>query len=261
MITKVTAIIQARMTSTRLPGKVLKQVLGKPLLSYLVERLSRVQRIDQIMVATTKNRTDDPIERLVTNLSIPVFRGSEANVLDRFYQAAKTVQAEHILRITADCPLIDPVLIDELIEFYHREKFDYASNCDPPSLPDGLDAEVFSFDVLAKAHANAKLPSEREHVTPYIRNHPDKFKIGNLAYSPDLSHLRWTVDEPDDFILVRELIESIYPLKSDFNMGDVLAQLQKSPSLCQINAHIQRNEGAIKSLIADQAYILKHDRV
>ena len=252
---KVTAIIQARMTSTRLPGKVMKQVLGKPLLGYLIERLGQAVHVENIVLATTTNTADDRIAGLGRASGIGVFRGSENNVLDRVYGAAVRFGALHIMRITADCPLIDPDFIDRLIELYFGEAFDYACNCDPPTLPDGLDAEIFTFDALECAHKNAVLPSEREHVTPYMRTNPELFRIGTWTHSQDISHLRWTVDEPEDFAFVKQVIEALYPLNKQFRTREVLTLLQQQPRLSRINSHIRRNEGALKSLAADNEWL------
>jgi len=191
------------------------------------------------------------VATLGQELGLHVFRGSEHNVLNRFCGAAKTFGAQHIIRITADCPLIDPDLLDELIGYYFAKKFDYVSNCTHPTLPDGLDAEVFSFKALEDAHENAVLSSHLEHVTPYIYSNPDRFKIGNWYYYKDFSHLRWTVDEPEDFEFVRQVIEALYPASKDFRTEDILDLLYKRHELTRINAQIARNEGLLKSLEED----------
>lgn len=249
---KVTAIIQARMASTRLPGKVMKEVLGRPLLSYLIERVRCCKRIKDIILATTLNSEDDSIAMCGSNKGVDVFRGSEKNVLERYYKAATRFDARHIMRITADCPLIDPGLLDKLIEYNFSQNYDYASNAVAPTLPDGLDAEIFTFRALNYAHKHAVLPSELEHVTPYIFNHPEMFKIGSWLYQEDLSKLRWTVDEPEDFEFVRQVIEILYPVNRKFRMNDVLELIRKRPDLVQINTHITRNEGLLKSLAEDK---------
>ena len=254
---KVTAIIQARMTSSRLPGKVMKEVLGRPLLSYLIERVRCCKGIKDIILATTLNPEDDSIATLGSNEGVNVFRGSENNVLERFHEAATMFNARHIMRITADCPLIDPDILYMLIEYYFAENMDYVSNCAYPTLPDGLDAEVFTFKALDYAHKHAVLPSELEHVTPYIRSHPEIFKIGNWTYHEDLSQLRWTVDEPEDFEFVRQVIEILYPVNRSFRMNDVLDIIHQRPDLAQINAHITRNEGFLKSLEEDKKMLKK----
>jgi len=251
----VTAIIQARMTSTRLPGKVMLEVLGKPLLGYLVERLADAARIDRIVVATTTNPEDDIVAEFSRKAGLDLFRGSEHNVLERYTRAATVYQADHILRITADCPLIDPVLVDALVDFYFKGEFDYALNCEPPTLPDGLDAEVFSFAVLQQTHENATLPSEREHVTPYMRKHPEIFSIGRWRNAQDWSHLRWTVDEPEDFHLVSRVIKALYSQNQHFGTTDVMALLAQNPTLGTINARFQRNEGMLSSRLLDDKQI------
>ena len=240
------------MTSIRLPGKVMKEVLGRPLLSYLLERIQCCKSIQDIILATTYNSEDDTIAEFGNNKGVNVFRGSENNVLKRFYKAATMFNARHIVRITADCPLIDPDILYMLIEYYFSEKLDYVSNCVYPTLPDGLDAEIFNFETLDYVYKSALLPSELEHVTPYIRNHPEIFKIGNWTYHKDLSQLRWTVDEPEDFEFVKQVIEALYPVNRNFCMNDVLKLVRQRPDLAQINTHITRNEGLLKSLSEDK---------
>jgi spore coat polysaccharide biosynthesis protein SpsF (cytidylyltransferase family) len=252
---KVTAIIQARMASTRLPGKVMKEVLGQPLLSYLIERVRCCKGIKDIILATTLNSEDDLIATFGSNKDIDVFRGSENNVLERYCKAATRFGAKHIMRLTADCPLIDPEFLDNLIEYYFSQNYDYASNAVVPTLPDGLDAEIFTFRALNHAFHYAVLPSELEHVTPYIFNHPEIFRIGNWLYQEDLSRFRWTVDEPEDFKFVRQVIEILYPVNRNFRMNDVLELICKSPDLAQINTHIKRNEGLLKSLKEDEKFL------
>ena len=245
------------MSSSRLQGKIMKEVFGKPLLIYLVERLLCCKRIKNIILATTVSSEDNPVVALAQELGLKVFRGSENNVLDRFYGAATTFGAKHIMRITADCPLIDPDLLDTLVEYYFSNNLDYASNNNPPTLPDGLDAEIFTFNALEYSHNHAVLPSDLEHVTPYIRNHPKLFKIGNWSYHEDLSHLRWTVDEPEDFDFVRQVIEAIYPGNKNFRTKDILDILHQRPELVKINAHFARNEGYLTSLQEDKKLLKK----
>ena len=168
MVVNVLAIVQARMDSTRLPGKVLKEVNGKPLIEILFQRLSRSKEIDEIILATSKNLENDRLAETVEKLGFDVFRGSENDVLDRYYQAAKPYSPKAVVRITGDCPIIDPQLVDKVISLYKESNVDYASNTDPPTYPDGLDTEVFSFAVLEAAHRQAEEPFEREHVTPFI---------------------------------------------------------------------------------------------
>lgn len=247
---KIVAIIQARVGSTRLPGKVLKEICGKPMLQRVIERVKMASRIDEIVVATTRKKEDDEIVKIAEKCGVKFFRGSEEDVLDRYYWAAKKFRAEIVVRVTADCPLIDPKIIDKTVDFFTSGKFDYVSNALKPTLPDGLDIEVFTFDALQKAWKKAKLPSEREHVTPYIWKHQREFKIGSFESDVNLSHLRWTVDREEDLIFVREIYKRIG--KEIFYMEDVLSILEKHPELIDINRHIRRNEGYEKSLKKDQ---------
>lgn len=249
---KVTAIIQARMTSTRLPGKVMKEVLGRPLLHYLIERVRCCKGIKDIILATSVNPEDDSIATFCNNKDVDVFRGSENNVLERFYEAATKYDAKNIMRITADCPLIDPDLLYMLVEYYFAENFHYVSNAVHPTLPDGLDAEIFNSEALDYAYKHAMLPSEIEHVTPYIQSHPELFKIGNWTYHTNLSQHRWTVDEPADFTFVKLVLEALYPINKNFRMNHILELLHQSPDLAKINTHIIRNEGLLKSLEEDK---------
>ena len=253
------AILQARMSSTRLAGKVLKTILGRPMLKLQIERILRCKKIDRLIVATSINSEDDPLETLCRKIGLPCFRGDLENVLDRFYQAAKQHKAQHIVRLTGDCPLTDPALIDALIDFYLAQGCDYASNCQEPTLPDGLDAEVFSYDVLAQAWNEAVLPSHLEHVTPFIRAHPERYKISCYKYPKDLSHYRWVVDEPQDLEFAKKIYEHLYPLNPEFGMDDILTLLEKKPELLQVNQQFERNEGEKKSIKKDKFFLSRHE--
>lgn len=249
------AIIQARMDSTRLPGKVLMNLSGKPVLEHIIDRLNHSNYINQIIVATSNNDGNDAIFDLCDFKNVLCFRGSEDDVLDRFYQSCINfnVQSDDILiRITADCPLIDYEIVDKTIKLHIDENNDYTSNTMPCTYPDGLDCEVFSFDVLTKSWKNANLSSEREHVTLYIRNHPEIFKLGGLTNDVDYSDLRWTLDENEDFILINEIYENLYDANEFFKMDDVLDLLKNKPELKDVNSFIMRNEGLEKSLKNDQ---------
>lgn len=245
------AILQARVSSSRLPGKVLKPLLGVPMLLRQVERLQKARKIDRLLVATSVEPSDDAIGSLCEQQGIACFKGSLNDVLDRFYQAARTYTPEHIVRLTADCPLTDPALIDEVLDFYLDGGYDYASNAVESTFPDGLDVEVFRFSCLELAWQSANLPSEREHVTPFIHQQPNRFKIGHYKNSSDLSHLRWTVDEPKDFELVSMIYEALYPANPNFSTQDILRLLDERPELAYWNTMHQRNEGYQKSLAAD----------
>ena len=252
------AIIQARMGSARLPGKILKDILGQPLLGHLINRLSRVRTVDNIVVATTYAQADDPVEKMCLEKGCSCFRGSENDVLDRFYQAALSYgvrDGDAIVRITGDCPLLDPEVVDNVIGLFVESEADYASNVNPPTYPDGLDVEVFTFAVLKTAWNEASLLSEREHVTPFIRDNSQRFKQANLENARDLSGLRWTVDVEEDFVFVRTVYEKLYSNNSVFTTEEVLGLLERNPELLTINSKFKRNEGLLKSLHNDALFI------
>lgn len=256
---KIVAIIQARVNSTRLPRKMLLTLPnGKTILENVVDRVGKSRLVDQVIVATTAEQSDDEIVRLCQKRGFEVFRGSEEDVLDRYYQAAKKFAADRIVRITGDCPLIDPRIIDQVIQKHFAEGSDYTANAYKETYPDGLDVEIFTFAILEQAYKKAFLPSQREHPTQYIIRNPDKFKIGNLEYKKNLSDKRWTLDEPQDWLFIQEVFKGIN--KSDFFMEDVLAFLEKNPHLEKINRRIARNEGLMKSLKKDKLAAMKGKR-
>jgi len=244
-------ILQARMSSTRLPGKVLKPILGKPMLAHQLLRLQQLTRVNNIIVATSDEVSDDEIEQLCHNLEFPCYRGNLHNVLDRYYQTSQHYPSEHIIRITGDCPLIDVDIINSVIDLHLSTDADYSSNCAPATLPDGLDVEIFTAKVLFKTWQQAKKLSELEHVTPFMRSHPELFNCQNYHYHTDYSHLRWTVDEPEDFQLVKQIFGHLYPDKPYFNFADILELMTKKPALMKINRNFERNEGLLKSQRAD----------
>ena len=234
----VKTLIQARIGSTRLPGKCLKEVLGKPVLWLLCERLKFSKYIDEVIILTTEKEADDVIMDFCLKNEIRFFRGSESDVLDRYYQAAKKFNVDPIVRITSDCPLIDPQVSDSIIRYYLDEsnKFDFVSNNHPPTFPDGLDTEVFSFNALEKAWMNARKPHEREHVTPYIWDQPEKFRIGNVEYKEDLSMKeRWTLDYEEDYQFIKTVYENLYKEGEIFLMSDILQLLKEKPEIKKIN--------------------------
>ncbi|MDO8564872.1 MAG: GNAT family N-acetyltransferase [bacterium] len=249
----IVAIIQARMGSTRLPGKVLMKAGGKTLLEHLVRRVKRARTLDAIVVATTENLEDDAIAALAKKLLVGVFRGSEHDVLDRYYRAAEQAKADTVVRLTGDCPLMDPQVIDRVVSLFkkNQRRYDYVSNVRPPTFPDGMDVEVFSFKVLQKMWREAELPSEREHVTAYIANHPELFAIGNVRAKKDFSHLRLTVDTPADLTLISSIITAFAGRKNYPDAQDIVAFLKRHPNLIKSNQHIGRNEGYAKSLRED----------
>jgi spore coat polysaccharide biosynthesis protein SpsF (cytidylyltransferase family) len=248
------AILQARVSSTRLPGKVLKPILGKPMLFLQIERVMRCRRIDLLVVATSTDPTDDILAQQCADRDILVHRGSLSDVLDRFLGAAQRYQPNAVVRLTGDCPLADWEIIDLAISRFLNGNYDYLSNTDPPTYPDGLDVEVISYRALIEAASEARLPSEREHVTLFVRSHPDRFRIGSVKQQIDLSSLRWTVDEPEDLEFARKVYEELYPSKYDFNTSDVLALIERRPDLKLINSNIQRDAGLSKSRAADEEW-------
>ena len=240
---KATAIIQARMSSTRLPGKVLMEVMGRPLLSYQIERLRFSKRIDEIIIATTTNKEDDPIVELAHKEGLKVFRGLEDDVLDRYYQAAKKYKADVVVRITGDCPLIDYEVTDQVINRFLNGDYDIVCNTKPPTYPDGLDTEVFSFTALEKAWNEARKAYEREHVTPYIHE-SGLFQVSNVTNDIDLSDERWTVDEPEDYELITTIIKDLGANGEYFGVNEILAYKKQNPDLFKINQYLKRDEGA-----------------
>ncbi|MFX1383435.1 MAG: cytidylyltransferase domain-containing protein [Promethearchaeota archaeon] len=253
---KIAVIIQARVGSTRLPGKVLAEIEGHPLLWHLVKRLQNSKFSPEIIIATTNSEEDLEILTLSERLNVESYAGSIDDVLDRVYQAALKFRIDIIIRITADCPLIDPEVFDKVLEFYLENDYDYVSNTHPPTYPDGLDVEICSFKVLERTWKEAKLASEREHVTYHIWNNNQKFKLGNIYYkegfSEDLSALRWTVDEKEDLDFVREVFKNLYSKKKIFLLNDILELLKEKPDLMNINNQYERNEGLLKSLKDDK---------
>ncbi|WP_078430397.1 cytidylyltransferase domain-containing protein [Alkalihalobacterium alkalinitrilicum] len=245
------AILQARISSTRLPGKVLQPILGTPMLLRQIERVSRSNTINQLIVATSNDPSDDPIEKVCIENRIKYFRGSLENVLDRFYQAALPFSPSNIVRITGDCPLIDPNLLDNIVKFHLDNQFQYTSNTIEQTFPDGLDIEVFEFFCLKKAWEEAELPSQKEHVTPFIYQNKDRFKVGSYKNDTDLSEYRWTVDEEIDFVLVNTIFEALYPVNPVFETMDILKFLDDHPHLKLINIMHKRNEGYEKSIIEE----------
>ncbi len=239
-------IIQARMGATRLPGKVLLDLCGKSVLHHVVERVQACPKVKCVVVATTQNENDEAIEKEAKHIRADCFRGSETDVLDRFYQTARVFSGDPVVRITADCPLLDPVLLTSMLEAYEKlwspNTLLYLSNVQERTFPRGLDIEIFSRQALQQAWEKAKEPGEREHVTPYIYRNPEQFLLHNFSQEEDLSHLRWTLDTPDDLILIREIFEALYNEKvgTVFSTRDVLDLLEKNPELQTLNAHIQQ---------------------
>jgi spore coat polysaccharide biosynthesis protein SpsF len=240
-IGKVVCIIQARMSSSRLPGKVLKDICGYPMLHWVVNRAAKAKLINELIVATTKDNSDDPIIEWCLKHDIKCFRGDAFDVLDRYYQTARNCRADVIVRITADCPLIDPVLIDEVITVFFNNRVDFAANRLPPpykrTYPIGLDIEVASFSALEKAWRQARLPYEREHVMPYLYSVKDRFTTFILDAEKNYGDCRWTVDTPEDLEFIRALF-NIQNCCINFTWREVLQTLEENPELENINADI-----------------------
>ncbi len=245
-------LIQARCGSSRLPNKVLKEFSGKTDLEWVVERVSHSRRIDEIMVITSIEKNNLPLIRLCADLDVRVFVGSENDVLDRYYQAARLLNPRYVIRITADCPLFDWTYLDMAIDSM-EDSVDYLCEADG-QFPDGLDIEIIRFDALKKAWLAAKMLSEREHVTLYIRNHPELFNIKKIDCPiSGIGNMRWTLDETEDYCFISAVYEHfVSEGKSDFLTKDVLGYLSENPELSNINSMFERNEGLARSLREDR---------
>lgn len=219
-----TAILQARMSSTRLPGKVMKPLAGRPMIERHLERLRRSATLDRIVVATSEDPSDDPLAAHLQGIGAEVFRGPLADVLGRFVGAIRGLDlAGPIVRLTADCPLADPGVIDDCVYLHARLGVDYASNGLRRTYPHGLDVEVMHRETLEAAAREAEDPYEREHVTPFIYRRPERFTLGHLTQGRDESRLRWTVDTPEDYAFVERVYAALYPVRPDFTSADVKA--------------------------------------
>jgi spore coat polysaccharide biosynthesis protein SpsF (cytidylyltransferase family) len=244
------AIVQARMGSSRLPGKVLADIEGAPMLELVVERVRQAKLVATVIVATSTNPSDASVDALCRQLGIACFRGSEEDVLDRYYCAAQWIGADVVVRITADCPLVDPRVVEKVVDRYLAGGCDYVSNTCPPTFPDGLDVEAFSFAALERSWREARWSSEREHVTAYVRSHPELFRTANAEHDHDLSAMRWTVDCPRDLEFVRLVYHHVG--RRIFGMAEVLQVLELHPELATVNAGIERNEGYRRSIREDR---------
>lgn len=247
-----TAIIQARLGSSRLPGKTLMRIEGESLLGHLLSRIKASRFVKNVIIATTTKENDDKIVGFARENGIEFYRGSEEDVLDRFYKTAKQYNVETIVRVTPDCPLLDPRVTDLVISNYLDGNYDYVSNTIRPTYPDGLDTEIFSYQALEKTWREAKLPSEREHVTSYMIKHPDTFRLFNVEKEgEDLSWMRWTVDTEKDLQFVKRIFDELYTTKEIFHMENIVSLLKIKPEILKINKTISRNEGYQLSLLED----------
>ena len=234
------AIIQARMTSTRLPGKVLLDLEGKPVLWHVVNRIKQAKKVDEVIIATTTDKADDPIVEFCKENKISYFRGSMDNVLQRYCKAAQKYKLDIIIRITSDCPVIDPLLIDEAINIFLSKKADYVSNKVQNTFPPGLDVEVFRLKDLLAIDKVAKEKYEREHVTPYFYTHPKKYKLIPIKFKKDISNLRLTLDTREDYKLMSEIYAQLYHKNNLFLNGDILKLFEKMPELQTINQSVRQ---------------------
>jgi spore coat polysaccharide biosynthesis protein SpsF len=238
-LTKIVTVIQARSGSTRLPGKVMMDILDRPLLIRMVERVQRATLAGTIVIATTTESSDDVIEELCKKESLLCYRGDREDLLDRHYQAGKLYGADAVVKIPSDCPLIDPAVIDKVLQYYLDNQFDFVSNMHPASYPDGNDVEIMSMAAMEKAWQNATLKMEREHTTPYIWEHPELFTIGNVAWETGLDYSmshRLTIDYPEDFTFIKTVYEHLYPANPAFGLSDILHLTRENPEIYEINS-------------------------
>jgi spore coat polysaccharide biosynthesis protein SpsF len=243
------AVVQARMTSTRLPGKVLLPINGRPVIEYVFSRLQKVKELNKLVLATTTNKEDNPLVEYAEEHGIAYFRGSESDVLERYYLTALQEKARHVMRVTSDCPLIDPLVCSQVIQNYEEKRVDFVNT--GASFAEGLDCEIFSFQALKEAHLNAKLPSEREHLTMYLHNHPKKFKRYTLENSTDDSKYRFTLDQKEDYQVICAIIEQLAKQETPLTTNNIKRFLDENRDVFELNHNIIRNEGLQKSLAND----------
>jgi spore coat polysaccharide biosynthesis protein SpsF len=237
----IVAIVQARVGSTRLPNKIFYELSGKPLIWHVINRLKISKRLSDIVIATTENILDDKLASWADKNEVKLFRGSETNVLNRYYNAAIYFGADIIVRITADDPFKDAIVMDSVIDMVSMESIDFGFNNKPASFPEGLDIEVFTFQALEKAHSNSIDSFEQEHVTQYFHRNPSQFSMKNLTYKENLSHLRWTIDTIDDYNMTCEVYEELYKPGNIFLLPEILTLLQKKPEIALINNNVERS--------------------
>jgi spore coat polysaccharide biosynthesis protein SpsF len=248
------AIIQARTGSNRLPGKIMMEIEGKTMLEHMIERVSKSKKLDKIVIATTIKKNDDVIVSLAKKLNIDYFRGSEDDVLDRYYNASKEFNADIVVRLCSDSPLLDGKIVDNVLEEYLSGDYDYVGNLSPSprTFPDGLGVEVFSSELLTDAQLNAKKPSEREHVTFYMWTQPKKYKIHRVDYKNDSSKYRFNLDYAEDYKFLKKIFENFYKNNKNFDVEDVINWLEKNPEIFKINNMIQPNQGWLESFDNDK---------
>ncbi len=241
---KIIATIEARMDSSRLPGKILKDILGRPMLELLVERVRRSQFIQDVVVATTVAPNDETTVKACEKMRVKCFRGSSEDVLDRVLKAAQAHQADLLVELTGDCPLIDPVIIDSVIQHFLENNYDYVSNVLERTFPRGMDTQIFPVRVLEEVDRLTQAPADRENVSLYIYEHPERYRLGNVAALGELHRpdLRLTVDMPEDYALIKAIYENLYPKNPRFLLGDVIRLLEENPGLKAMNAHVRQKK-------------------
>ncbi len=239
---KIAVIIQARMASTRLPKKVLMDIKGKPMLWHVINRLGSSKKLDDVILAIPDTKENDTLETFAKDNKVKYFRGSEEDVLSRCYETAKKFKCDIIVRITSDCPLIDPEVVDLAIKKHLNSNADYTSNVQIRTYPKGMDVEVLNFQALEKAHDETKDSADREHVALYIRKHPSIFKQSNIINDKNLASMRWTVDEKEDLDFVRKIFNKLYQKEKIFSMQEILKLLEKNSQLSEINKEIKRKK-------------------
>ena len=239
---RILTVIQTRTGSSRLPGKVMMPLAGEPLFARMVERVRRARLAGTVVVAITTDPGDDVVAAYCAAHNLECFRGEAQDLLDRHYQAARHYDADVVLKIPSDCPLIDPAVIDEVVGFYldFAERYDFVSNLHPATFPDGNDVEVMPFGALETAWHEAKRPLEREHTTPYFWENPDRFRLGNVAWETGLDYSmshRWTIDYPEDYAFIKAVFEELYSLNPQFGLPEILQLLENRPDIARLNAH------------------------
>ena len=260
---KITIVVQARMSSSRLPKKVMLPILGEPLLYRMLERLQQIKRSVKLVVATSTSPDDEEIETFCKSKNITFYRGDLNNLLDRHYQVGLLTEADAVVKIPSDCPLIDPRIIDRLLDFYdeNSDKYDFVSNLHPATYPDGNDVEIMSMDCLKTTWQEAKRPLELEHTTPYIWENPEKFRLANLTWETGLDYSmshRLTIDYQEDYLFIKRVFEELYPSNPHFSLTDILTLLAEKPEIYQINKRFAgvnwyRNHlGDLKTISAEQ---------
>lgn len=259
MTIKVLAVIQARTNSSRLPGKVLVSIKGKTVIQHVYDRVSSAKLIDKTFVATTILDGDQELVKICMNNNINIFRGSSEDVLERYFQLSKLINPTHVVRITADCPVIDPVVIDDVVKIHLEGDYDYTSNTLDKPFPDGQDVEIFKFSALKKAFQNATMSSEREHVTPYIKFNEKLFKIKKILSEKDYQKYRWTLDEKEDLKIIKIFFDKLHHKKPFFGMYDILELYKNNQDLMKINNMHSREEGYKKSLLNDTKVNLNYE--